>query len=163
MTWSCADICDKYGDNVFYPDSFPFRHFAKTKKFCGLIRTVKCFEDNSKVKEILAQPGKGLVLVVDAGASTRRAVLGDLIAQSAVDHEWAGVVINGVIRDSEAITEMESLGVVALGTNPRKTERKNQGTFDEEIKFNGLTFIPGEWIYVDHDGMIVSQFKLEYS
>jgi len=159
--WSCADICDAKGDDgVLYPDSFPFRHFSKCSKFFGQIRTVSCFEDNSRVKEILATEGKGYVLVVDGQASQKRALLGDLIAGSAVTNNWSGVLINGAIRDAHAVSMMEHLGVVALGTNPRKSERKGQGLVDVDVTFNEVTFRPADWIYVDTDGFIVSRSKL---
>ena len=153
---SCADICDAKGDTVQYADSMPFRHYSKKTQFGGPIRTVKCFEDNSRVKEVLATPGQGSVLVVDAGASCRRAVLGDLIASSAQTNGWSGVIINGAIRDSAIIAGMDRVGVAALGTNPRKSQRRGLGTIDERVCFNGLTFIPGHYVYVDLDGVIVS-------
>ncbi len=160
--WSCADICDKYGDDrdVSYLDSFPFRHFTPMRKFFGQIRTVSCLDDNSKVKEILATDGKGMILVVDGNASLRRALMGDLIADSAGKNNWKGVVINGVIRDSAHIAALDTLGVLALGTNPRKTERRDLGSIDVPISFNGVTFRPNDWIYVDEDGLISSRKQL---
>ena len=93
--WSCADICDKYGDSVLYCDSFPFRHFTRTPKFHGPVVTVKCKDDNSKVKEVLGTRGDGRVLVVHGEGSTNRALLGDMIATSAQSNGWAGVVVYG--------------------------------------------------------------------
>ena len=159
--WTCADICDWKGDSVRYATGFPFKHFTKLHKFCGQIVTVKCFEDNSRVKELLATPGEGRVLVVDGQGSLARALLGDLIADSAIKNDWAGLVINGAIRDSSAIGLLENLGVAALGTNPRKSDRKGAGTVDEVVSFVGLTFVPGEYVYVDTDGIIVSSHIVE--
>ena len=156
MDWSCADICDWRGDTVSYCDAFPFRHFTKVMRFSGRIVTVQCLDDNSKVKETLAGVGEGQVLVVDGGGSTKRALLGDLIAVSAVNNKWAGVIINGVVRDSQALSGIEQLGIIALGTNPRKSERKGAGSINQVVEFNGLTFSPGAYVYVDQDGMIVS-------
>jgi regulator of ribonuclease activity A len=161
MSWSCADICDSHGDSVSYCDSFPFRHFSKVMKFYGQIETVKCFEDNSRVKELLATPGNSRVLVVDGLGSQRRALMGDLIADSAVKNGWAGVLINGAIRDSSAIALLDNLGVCALGTNPRKSDRKGVGSVGEVLEFVGLRFTPGHFIYVDHDGIILSSVRLE--
>ena len=158
--WTCADICDLKGDSVHYCDSFPFRHFTKLKRFCGRIQTVSCFEDNSRVKEILATPGDRRVLVVDGQGSTRRALLGDLIAASASQHNWAGVVINGVVRDSEALSSVTDLGIIALGTNPRKSNRQGVGYVGGPIEFAGLEFKPDQFIYVDGDGIIVSNEKI---
>jgi regulator of ribonuclease activity A len=160
MQWSCADLCDKYGDSVNYCESFPFKHFSQKRKFHGEIETVKCFEDNSRVKELLATPGNGRVLVVDGQGSHRRALLGDLIADSAIKSCWTGVIINGVIRDSVAISSLDGLGVCALGTNPRKSDRKGAGTSSVTVEFAGLKFTPGDHVYVDEDGIIVSNKML---
>ena len=161
MQWSCADLCDKYGDSVRYCDSFPFKHFSKKKKFHGIVVTVKCYEDNSRVKEILATPGNDRVLVVDGKGSQRRALMGDLIANSAVQNQWSGVLINGAIRDSVAIISLDTLGVCALCTNPRKSDRKGAGTINEPVEFCGATFRQGDWVYVDEDGIIVSDHSLD--
>jgi regulator of ribonuclease activity A len=158
--WSCADICDALGDLVTYPESFPFQHFTEKKKFFGRIKTVKCFEDNSKVKEYLAIDGTGCVLIVDGDGSTRRALLGDMIAGSAERNNWNGIIINGVIRDSLALSKMNRLGVVALGTNPRKSEKKGIGSKDIQVRFHGVEFTPDHWVYVDHDGFVVSRSEL---
>ena len=161
MEWSCADLCDKYGDSVSYCESFPFKHFSKKTRFSGQIVTVKCFEDNSRVKELLATPGDGKVLVVDGQGSHRRALMGDLIAESAIKNHWSGVIINGAIRDSVAIRPLEVLGVCALGTNPRKSDRKGAGTTGEVVHFCGIDFKPGDYVYVDDDGIIVSNGSLQ--
>ena len=109
------------------------------------------------VKEILATPGHGRVLIVDGQGSHRRALMGDLIAKSALDNGWGGVLINGVIRDSITIGSMKSLGVCALGTNPRKSDRKGQGSVGDIVEFAGLKFTAGHCVYVDEDGIIVSE------
>ena len=160
--WSCADICDKYGDDkdLSYPDSFSFRHFSGLRKFFGQIRTVSCLDDNSKVKEILSTDGKGMILIVDGNASLRRALMGDLMADAAVKNNWKGIIINGAIRDSPQIARLETFGVLALGTNPRKTERRDLGSIDVPITFNNVTFRPNDWIYVDEDGFISSRKQL---
>ena len=160
MFTSCADICDAQGDAVQYGNSMPFKHYSGMNKFSGPIRTVCCFEDNSRVKEILATPGNGCVLIVDGAASLQRALVGDLIAQSAIDNGWKGIVVNGVIRDSEIIAKMREIGVVALGTNPRKSNRKQIGTIDQPIEFVGIKFSPGMYIYVDKDGIILAKDQL---
>lgn len=159
-TWSCADICDEQGDNVNYCSEFPFRHFSQVRKFHGRIRTVKCFEDNSRVKEILNTAGHGDVLVVDGRGSHRRALLGDQIASAAVKNGWSGVLIYGAIRDSEVIAELTDIGVCALGTNPRKSDRRGEGTIDDTVAFAGLNFVMGEYVYVDSDGIIISSRQI---
>ncbi|KAF4719331.1 hypothetical protein FOZ62_004812 [Perkinsus olseni] len=152
MEWSTADICDWCGDSVEYVDPL-FHSFGMRKQFCGKIRTVKCHEDNSLVKKLLGTPSKGEVLVIDGGGSNRRALVGDLIAASAVKNGWAGVVVYGYIRDSAAINKMD-IGVKALGAHPRKTEKKDIGDVDVAVKFGGVVFTPGHWLYSDEDGIL---------
>lgn len=132
-----------------------FRDFGGRPRFAGPVATVKCFEDNSLVKAALAEPGEGRVLVVDAGGSTRRAMLGDLLAASAVANGWSGVLMYGCIRDSAEIAGM-ALGVKALGTHPMKSEKRGEGIRDVPVTFGGVTFRTGDWVYCDEDGVIVS-------
>lgn len=135
-----------------------FNYGGKTK-FGGEIVTVKCFEDNSRVKELLATAGDGKVLVVDGGASMRCALLGDMIAQSAVDNGWAGVIVYGCVRDVDDMGKM-NIGVQALGSIPRKSNRKGIGEVDIEISFGGMTLHSGMFIYADNNGIIVSEKPL---
>lgn len=131
-----------------------FRHFGAKHAFYGPIATLKCFEDNALVREQLGQPGKGQVLVVDAGGSLRCAMLGDQLAHLAVDNGWAGVVMYGCIRDAVEIGQMP-LGVLALATHPRKSVKKGAGDVGGKVEFAGVTFRPGEWLYADDDGVVV--------
>ena len=131
-----------------------FRHFGGRRQFHGPIATLKCFEDNSLVREQLDQPGEGRVLVVDAGGSLRCAMLGDLLAQLAVDNGWEGVVMFGCIRDAMEISEMP-LGVLALATHPRKSVKRGAGEVGGTVNFAGVSFRPGEWLYADEDGVVV--------
>lgn len=131
-----------------------FRHFGGRRNFHGPIATLKCFEDNSLVREQLGQPGEGRVLVVDAGGSLRCAMLGDQLAQMAVENGWAGVVIFGCIRDAVEISDMP-LGVLALATHPRKSVKRGVGEVGGMVNFAGVSFRPGEWIYADEDGVVV--------
>ncbi|EER14507.1 Regulator of ribonuclease activity A, putative [Perkinsus marinus ATCC 50983] len=103
----------------------------------------------------LTKQDRNQVLVIDAGGSNRRAVVGDLIAASAVKNSWAGIVVYGYIRDSAAVNKMD-IGVKALGTHPRKTEKKDIGDVDIPVKFGGVVFTPGHWLYSDEDGIIVA-------
>jgi regulator of ribonuclease activity A len=131
-----------------------FRHFGGHHAFHGSIATLKCFEDNALVRELLGQPGLGRVLVVDAGGSLRCAMLGDQLAQLAVDSGWAGVVMYGCIRDAVEIAQMP-LGVLALATHPRKSVKAGVGEVGGDVAFAGVTFRPGEWLYADDDGVVV--------
>ncbi|MGL6045729.1 MAG: ribonuclease E activity regulator RraA, partial [Vogesella sp.] len=128
-------------------------------RFCGQVVTLKLYEDNTLVREMLAEPGAGKVLVVDGGGSKRCALLGDQIAELAVKNQWEGVVIYGCIRDSVAIGALP-LGVRALDTNPKKSVKRNEGTRDLVLNFAGVDFTPGHWLYADEDGVLLSPVAL---
>ena len=141
-----------------------FRQFGAKNKFCGEIVTVKCFEDNSRVKALLNSDGKdkdgnGKVLVVDGGGSMRCALLGDMIAESAIDNGWAGVVIYGCVRDVDDLAQM-GIGVMALGCIPCKSNRRDEGQTDIEISFGDLTLNSGVFVYADNNGIIASDSSL---
>ena len=153
MNFKTADLCDQYSETLDIAEPI-FKDFGANPSFFGKISTVKCFEDNSLVREILGEYGEGKVLVVDGGASLRCAMLGDLLAQKGVDNDWAGVVINGCIRDSAAIKQMP-IGVKALATNPRKTVKKGVGERDVPLTFAGVTIHPGDTLYADEDGICI--------
>ena len=154
MTISTPDLCDQFPDSVQVLAPM-LRNYGGTHAFGGEIVTVKCFEDNSLVKEQLGLPGDNKVLVVDGGGSLRRALLGDLIAASAVKNKWSGVIIYGCIRDVDAIGAMP-LGVQALNTIPLKTEKRGIGDLNVPVTFGGVTFKPGEFVYADNNGIIVA-------
>jgi len=154
MTFKTADLYDDHGDRVRVCDPI-FRDFGGHPHFRGPIATVKCFEDNSLVKTALGEPGEGRVLVVDAGGSRRCAMLGDRIVASAVEHGWHGVLLFGCVRDAAEIAGM-ALGVKALATNPRKSEKRGEGQREIPVSFAGVCFRPGEYLYCDEDGILVS-------
>lgn len=156
--YATADLCDDFEDDVQIAAPI-WRDFGQHLAFHGEVVTVKCFEDNSKVKEQLATAGNGRVLVVDAGASNRRAHLGDLLAQQAVDNGWAGVVVYGMIRDSAVINTLP-IGVKALGTHPLKTEKHGEGQVGIRVQFANLTINQGDYLYADSDGIIVANRRL---
>ena len=158
MSFTTADLCDQFSDEVEVCEPL-FRVYGGEQRFAGELATIKCFEDNSLVRDLLAERGNGRVLVIDAGGSMRRAVLGDLLAQKAVDNGWVGVVIFGCLRDSGAIAKMP-IGVRALGTLPLKTDKRGEGQRDLPVRFAGVTFSPGEWVYADEDGLIVARRAL---
>jgi len=159
MTFKTADLFDDYGDQVRVCDPI-FRDFGGHARFYGSIATVKCFEDNSLIKAALGEPGEGRVLVVDASGSLRCAMLGDLIAASAVEHGWRGAVLYGCVRDTVGLAGM-ALGVKALAANPRKSEKRGEGQRDIPVSFAGVRFRPGDHIYCDEDGILVSAEALE--
>ena len=136
-----------------------FKSYGARKSFGGQVVTVKCFEDNSRVKELLATEGKGKVLVVDGGASMRCALMGDLIAESAVKNHWNGVVVYGCIRDVDAIATLD-LGVHALAAIPQKSNRKGAGETDIQWSFGGVNIQSGDYIYADNNGIVIANEQL---
>lgn len=135
------------------------RSYGGRTAFAGPLSTLKLFEDNSLVRTALSQQGHGRVLVVDGGGSLRCALLGDQLAELAVNNGWAGVVVYGCIRDSRAIAGM-ALGVLALATHPLKSIKRNVGEQEINVTFAGVRFVPGQYLYADEDGLIVSQDPL---
>ena len=154
MELKTADLYDQHEDSLRVCAPL-FRDFGGPRRFSGQVATIKCFEDNSLVKAALAEPGEGKVLVVDAGGSLRCAMLGDMIAASAVKNGWQGVVMFGCIRDSADIARM-SLGVKALATHPRKSQKRGEGQRDIPVSFGDIIFRPGDFLYADEDGIVVA-------
>ena len=136
-----------------------FKSYGARQSFAGQVVTVKCFEDNSRVKELLATDGRGKVLVVDGGASMRCALMGDMIAESAVNHHWNGVVIYGCVRDVDAIAKLD-LGIHALAAIPQKSNRKGIGEVDLTLYFGGISINSGDYIYADNNGIVIAKEKL---
>jgi regulator of ribonuclease activity A len=158
LTKGTADLCDEHGDLVQVCEPV-FHLFGGRKAFHGPISTVRCFEDNSRVREAVEGPGEGRVLIVDGGGSRRRALLGDKLGEAAVRNGWAGIVIHGCIRDSAELGRMD-LGVRALGTIPLRSDKRGEGERDVPVRFAGVTFRPGEFVYVDEDGVIAAPRKI---
>lgn len=153
-----ADLVDAHADSV-RSCTVQFRQFGGRARFFGRVRTIKTFEDNALIKQTLASPGDGAVLVVDGYASLRCALVGDLIGASALENGWAGLVIFGVVRDSVALAGLK-LGIKALGTNPCKSAKHGAGALDVAVSFGGVEFRPGEWLYSDEDGILLSEQRL---
>ena len=154
MTICTPDLCDDHPELVRVCEPM-LVNFGGKSAFGGKIVTIKCHEDNSLVKEQASKPGEGQVMVVDGGGSLRRALLGDMIAEKAVENGWAGLVIYGSVRDVDALAELE-LGVQALAPIPVKTEKRGIGDLNVPVTFGGVTFNPGEYVYADNNGVIVS-------
>lgn len=158
MDIKTADLCDQFSDELEICEPL-FGDFGGELRFGGRIATIKCFEDNSLVRDLTAEPGKGRVLVVDAGGSMRRAVVGDMLAKKAADNGWAGIIVYGCIRDSAALSTLP-IGVKALGTHPLKTDKRGEGQRDIVVRFGGVTFRPEDWLYADEDGIVVARRQL---
>ena len=159
-----CDLLDDHPEHDFQVvspsiDGQFFKSYGAIKSFGGQVVTVKCFEDNSRVKELLATDGQGKVLVVDGGASMRCALMGDMIAESAVKNHWSGVIIYGCVRDVDAIAEL-NLGVHALAAIPQKSNRKGLGEVDISLSFGSVTVQSGDYVYADNNGIIIAKEKL---
>lgn len=153
MAWATADLADREGPEVRSCD-VQFRDLGGRVAFEGRIRTVTCFQDNALLKKVLSEPGDGAVLVIDGAGSVHTALVGDLIAELGRSNGWSGIVVNGAVRDSAVLGEME-FGVKALGTNPRKSTKTGEGTVDDVVELGGIRFVPGEYVCADHDGVVV--------
>ncbi len=159
MSFATADLYDKYEEKLQIATPM-FNDYGGNKQFSGPAATVKVFEDNSLVRGALEEPGEDKVLVVEGGASMRCALLGDMLAELGIKNGWAGVIVYGCIRDSGVIAEM-NIGVKALNTNPRKSVKKGAGERDVPVSFADITIEPGDYIYADVDGIVVSKEKLD--
>jgi regulator of ribonuclease activity A len=148
-----ADLYDEQGDALQSCD-LQFRQFGGRPLFTGPAVTVRCYEDNALLKAVLSEPGEGRVVVVDGGGSLHTALLGDLMAALAIDSGWAGVIINGAVRDVAALRGLD-LGVKALGSNPRKSGKTGAGERDVAVTFGGVTIRPGDRVTSDDDGIVV--------
>lgn len=159
MKYKTADLCDQFSEEIAIATPGVLQDFGKSLAFHGMIQTVECFEDNSFVRKSLEADGEGKVLVVDGAASTQCALLGDMLAQLAIDNKWSGIIVNGCIRDSDVIGGLE-IGVKAITSMPLKSVKKDVGSQNVPVSFCDLTFIPGEWVYADQDGVITASKEL---
>ncbi len=161
-TFSTCDLCDAHKAST--DDSFRllpplFRDYGQRLKFAGPVSTVKCFEDNSLVKAALDEPGAGRVLVVDGGASLRRALVGGNLGAAAARNGWAGVLVDGCVRDSAELAQC-AVGIRALALMPWPTEKRNTGQRDVPVQVQGVWVRPGDWLYADEDGVVVAATSL---
>jgi regulator of ribonuclease activity A len=169
-SFATCDLCDAHKNDS--PDVFRvlppvFSDYGARRVFCGPVTTVKCFEDNSLVKAAVDSSGFvetpegriGKVLVVDGAGSLRRALLGGNLGAAAARNGWAGVVIDGCVRDVAELATLE-VGIRALASMPMPTEKQNQGLKDLPVQIQGVWVQPGDWLYADVDGMVVSTTRL---
>ena len=158
MRFKTADLCDEFSEHLQVARPGLLNYGGRTQ-FFGKIVTIKLHEDNSLVREILNADGHGMVLVIDGGASTRCALLGDILAARAVENGWNGIIVNGCIRDTVEIHRMD-LGVKALGTHPLKSVKNDTGQLNVPIHFGRVTYRPGDYLYADEDGTVIAPFPL---
>ena len=157
LKFATCDLCDAHKNDAsgnFRVLPPVFKDFGKNTKFCGEVVTIKCFEDNSLVKAAVDLAGAGRVLVVDGGASLRRALLGGNLGAAAAKNGWAGVVIDGCVRDVAELA-LSAVGIRALATMPLPTEKRGEGQRDVAVQIQGVWVRPGDWLYADEDGMVV--------
>lgn len=160
--FATCDLCDVHkndtdGDFRVLPPVF--KSFGGRGKFAGQVSTVKCFEDNTLVKAAVDSPGLGRVLVVDGGASLRRALVGGNLGKAAARNGWAGVLVDGCVRDSAELAECD-VGIRALALMPLPTEKRNEGQSDVAVQVQGVWVRPGDWLYADEDGIVLSSRPL---
>ena len=157
QSFSTADLLDEYPESIVLMENF--LSFGEVLTFFGKAKAIHAPEDNSLVRQALETKGNHQVLVIDGGASRACALVGDQLALLAIENEWAGIIVNGYIRDSAVIAEMP-IGIKALGTNPRKSTKKNRGQADIQLTIAQVPIRPGSWIYSDADGIIISEHNL---
>jgi regulator of ribonuclease activity A len=158
MSIKTTDLCDQYASRIQVAEPI-FNDYGGARTFGGKIATVKVHEDNILVHQALQEPGAGRVLVVDGGGSLRCAVVGGGLAEMAHKNGWAGILVYGCVRDSDELAQVQ-VAVKALGTNPLRPAKRGAGQRDLPVKFAGVTFTPGHYLYADVDGVIVSEDEL---
>ena len=158
VDFKTADLGDLHGEELRFAAP-QLINYGGLLVFQGPITTIQCFEDNSLVREALEEPGRGRVLVVDGGGSTRCALFGDQLAVLAENNVWSGVVVYGCVRDASALARM-AIGVRAIATHPRRSIKRDAGQRDVAVRFADIVFSPGDYLYSDEDGMIVSARSL---
>ena len=163
MNFQTADLCDQnealIREGTIRIVEPMFNSYGGLAAFHGAISTLKVYEDNSLVRAALEQPGRNRVLVIDGGGSLRCALVGDQLALLALKNKWAGILVYGCIRDARSIGETD-VGIFALDTHPLKSIKKGIGEVDIPVTFGGVTFVPGQWLYADEDGVLVSTTQL---
>lgn len=162
VTFQTCDLCDahKQDDSGAFRVLPPvFQHFGGSPRFAGVVVTVKCWEDNSLVKQALDAVGEGRVLVVDGGGSLRKALVGGNLAAAAARNGWAGVLVYGCVRDAAEL-RAAAVGVVALGLMPMPTEKRGEGQANVVVDIAGVKVQPGDWLYADEDGVVLSRAAL---
>lgn len=162
IQFATCDLCDVWKADVsgaFRVLPPVFRDFGARRRFAGPVVTVQCLDDNSLVKAAVESPGEGRVLVVDGGGSLRRALLGGNLGAAAARNGWAGVLIDGCVRDLAELAVCET-GIRALAPMPLPTERRNQGLRDLVVRVQGVLVRPGEWLYADEDGTVIADRAL---
>jgi len=163
MSFATTDLCDDnpgmLEDGSLQVLSPFFRHFGKRIQFAGPAATLKVHEDNALVRATLETQGEGKVLVVDGGGSLRKALVGGQLGLLAQNNGWAGVIVDGCVRDSAELAQCD-VGIMALATHPQRSARDGVGKRDVNVQIAGVAVRPGDWVYADVDGVLVARHKL---
>ena len=156
--FTTPDLCDEYGDSIQVALA-NYRSYGAIEKFYGHLETVKCPDDNSIVKEVLAERGYKKVLVIDAGNINYASMIGDQIASKAAENKWVGIIVNGYVRDIEVLKNIP-IGILAKGSVPRKTIKRGLGDRSADLLFDSVSNRSGNWVYADINGWVVSDKEL---
>lgn len=159
MEYNTSELCDIYTNTVDVVEPL-FIAYGGRSSFGGMVSTIKCFEDNKLISEVLAKEGSGKVLVIDGGGSTRRALLDNATVQLAVENDWEGIVCFGAVRDVDALEDAE-IGIYALASIPVGSDDLGHGEAEVPVNFGGVTFLPEDHIYADSTGIILSPEPLD--
>jgi regulator of ribonuclease activity A len=158
VSFTTPDLCDEFSQHVHVAAPV-FHDWGGVRSFAGMIETVRVFEDNSLVRQVLETAGEGRVLVVDGGGSVRCALLGGRLAALAQENGWSGVVVHGCVRDSAELADI-AVGIKALHAVPMKSGKTETGERGIPVSFAGVTFAPGAYLYADRDGILVADRDL---
>lgn len=160
MTFTTAGLADRFDDEVEAAEPL-LTHFGGLKRFCGSIETLDVFEDCGLLREAVQEPGLGKVLVVDGGGSLHRALLGQDLAQLALDNGWQGIIVYGCVRHTRQLTDLD-IGILALAAVPKAPSSHGRGSRQKPVHFAGVTFRSGHYVYADGDGVLVSARDLQH-
>ena len=158
VTISVPDICDEH-PNAVQVGNLNLTSFGGEESFYGKIETISCPDDNSIVKELLNSPGKNRVLIIDAKGVSHASMVGDQIATKALENNWNGIIVDGYVRDIEVLKTIP-IGIYAKGTIPKKTDKKDLGSFGVDIFVGGIFIQPDNWVYIDSNGWVISKSEL---
>ena len=154
-----SELCDLYAEQVDVVEPI-FSSFGGVSNFYGKVTTVKCFESNGLIAEVLEENGEGRVLVIDGGGAVRRGLIDVELAQLAVDNGWEGIIVYGAVRQIQQLENLD-IGIHALAPIPVSADESNAGESDIPVNFGGVTFFPEDYIYADLTGIILSQEPLD--
>lgn len=159
MQYNTSELCDMYTEQVDVLSPI-FEHYGGLSSFGGQVQTIKCFEDNAIILNVVANDGTGKVLIIDGGGSIRCALIDAEIAELAAENNWEGIVCNGSVRDVDALEDI-NIGIMALNSIPVGADDQGIGEDDIAINFAGVTFLPDDHLYADSTGAILSAEPLD--